>query len=1661
MAKPSFQQYLQGASQQGVASDISTLRDWYVEDFGEDASVWAGPSRDAYMSQARKMGIEDMESVEQDYEDQYSRGFWGEFWTGLKRGGAGLAASVGTGLEMLGAEETGEMVEDYWLRRQAINRRAPAAIADLWEDPTGAMTNIDYLAAGMGEIVPSLLPSIGTGAGLYRAGAGPLMSALGMGGVAGTLEALPEYREDIAEDDPEAMEKFYKNLLGVGALNMLPGGAMFSRMSPAAKVIGTGLTEGLTEWAEEPYMAAVGGEDVGEAFRRGANVFPFAAMMGAGGGMMAGQPQALDVPIPPSGTPIADIQDPRTNQWNIDWSQARPVQPAPTAPAEAPQESVGATQPVDKQVVEPAIERKARAKAAQENMLWEQQEAERAQRADVRTGIAENLTGVQAERDISGRPATPMEIAMADAADIKIEESVSDYAIENGVIYTPENKTYPIAPRGQWYGDADYKARGGEVVYMSPDEYISQVRSLKIDESSRDNINDLKTHITSGRNLDPLTIYDDGKEDGRHRAHAAKELGISKVPVLLFGGKGGKPVATEDLPETLKRQAGLADEDIVETDKIPEMLKPQSGIRETGGEYRANDEAQNKPQREGLIDDLTQTAELAEANTLLQSINSDLVDNGTYSPIGKAVNSPEELATLAQVWRDPRWETMRYVFVKDGIVVGHSGFSQRLPGQASLFNVDNQQGVNWLQEKMSNTGADGYWMLHNHPSGDPKPSMADLDSTSYLNEAVPGLKGHVVIDSNKYASIPADNVAQFEQHDKEFFKGKDPLFKVTGEKDLWAGHKVGNPNASSELAARLQHGDNFQVVAVNSKMMVSGIEEASGDIIEDMDALKRLIKGSAQKHGAGGGIFLMNVPTTANVAKWSAPLSAHGYIIDVINTAGESAASVGATVYGEGRKFGVKPGTFGVKVAEDTTEAQEKYAGNINVSKMRQPGTPGILQRAYTANVQKMEAERRGKVGWDKTEALAQDLGMTVEDLKKRRRGKAFSAEELDAARALTEQSAQKVIAAGRSGNREAVLKAMASHVEVQAKYSGAVAEAGRALQILRKQTMELKEVNRIASDIFRGDPDAAMEMILDFETVGQVSKFSRDVFNPTAGDVLLELWYNALLSGPQTHVVNMTSNSIVQGFMGIEDAVAAGLGSMRKTDRVYLRDVMARAVGMIHGGASAAKAAVKTYQTEQEKDIGTKYELDRRAIRAETFKLDPEVAAGKFVNWTGRKVRIPGRLLKAEDEFFKSIISQGMIAQLSTRMALAKGFKGKALADEINRLKANPTKEMEDYATDEARYGTFTRGLGPAGQSIQDFTAKVPAVKVIIPFVRVSVNIMKFAIERSPLAVIFKPVRNDLLGKNGKVARDRAASRIMVGSAIGALVTQYALQGLISGGGDEDKRAAKYEQGWQPYSIKINDKWYSYQRLEPFGMLFGVAADYVEISDKIDSGEADNIAGLIIGSIAKNITSKTWLRGLSDAIKVLDDPDRYGERWVQRLAGTAIPTGVAQIARTQDPALREARSMIDVLKSRIPGQRETLFPVRSPYTGEPIVREGGLGPDILSPVYTSTVKDNPVAKMAEELGVKVSKPQRKIMDIELSDAQYDKYSELTGRYVKNSLDMLVRNPGFNNMPAWARKEYMEKAVNRARKTARTEFVIRNPEITYQSTQEKLEQMRY
>ena len=93
---------------------------------------------------------------------------------------------------------------------------------------------------------------------------------------------------------------------------------------------------------------------------------------------------------------------------------------------------------------------------------------------------------------------------------------------------------YPLADRDDWTVAKHYEDHGGKLEHMSPKEFLDHTRHLDIDKATRASIDSFKSHIKAGHDMNPVQLLANGLEDGRHRATAAKELGVKSVPVVNF-----------------------------------------------------------------------------------------------------------------------------------------------------------------------------------------------------------------------------------------------------------------------------------------------------------------------------------------------------------------------------------------------------------------------------------------------------------------------------------------------------------------------------------------------------------------------------------------------------------------------------------------------------------------------------------------------------------------------------------------------------------------------------------------------------------------------------------------------------------------------------------------------------------------------------------------------------------------------------------------------------------------------------------------------------------------------------------------------------------------------------------------------------------------------
>jgi len=794
------------------------------------------------------------------------------------------------------------------------------------------------------------------------------------------------------------------------------------------------------------------------------------------------------------------------------------------------------------------------------------------------------------------------------------------------------------------------------------------------------------------------------------------------------------------------------------------------------------------------------------------------------------------------------------------------------------------------------------------------------------------------------------------------------------------------------------------------------------------------------------------------------------------------------------QKIGPAAESF-AKAAPDISE--RAYAGNINLSKYDQDDIKRIIAGTHDQFPQELQEARRGVHTWDDAEKEASKY--TLEDLLGRKLGQALNDTEIKNARSLLVASSENLktlrdkINAGAATDidKAEFLKAFNTHYAIEMQVAGAAAEAGRALAMFRQVATTTATTREMLEQLHIGQknmsPEKIAEMMVGMDSLHQMNTFVKQAKKASSFDMLLEAWINGLLSGPQTHLVNSLSNSLTALWQIPERFTAGVIGRILPGKQsIQEAEALHQIFGMMEGFKDGLKLFGKTIWTGEPSDYMNKIEvLERRAITAENVRstmagkllrkaapdaLEEGGFAARAVDLLGEGVRMPGRFLSAEDEFFRAVGYRMELNALAYRNAAAEGLSGDDMALRIRDIVNNPPESIRLQAVDMARYQTFTRSLGSAGSAFQGFINKVPALKLIVPFIRTPTNILKFGLERTPMAFFSKKILAEIHA--GGARRDMALARISLGSVIMGVTAYMAGQGMITGAGPSNPEMKKllYDQGWQPYSIKIGDKYYSYSRIEPTGMLLGLAADTAEIMGQIGDKEGEQLAIAAVMAISKNITSKTWLRGVSELVRTMDDPDRYGERYLANYVKSFVPGIAAQAERVMDPEMRACYSFIDEFKSRIPGFSDNLFPRRN-FWAEPIVLGAGEVMDFFNPIYTSKVKDSPISAELYRLEMPLPMPKHvqsfNGVGIELKPEEYDKFMVLmnkvpldsTGKALKASLNSLIKDPEYRKASEGYKKSQIRLKVEEAKDLAKRKLLEEVP--TLQTLVEYGQQQKY
>lgn len=727
------------------------------------------------------------------------------------------------------------------------------------------------------------------------------------------------------------------------------------------------------------------------------------------------------------------------------------------------------------------------------------------------------------------------------------------------------------------------------------------------------------------------------------------------------------------------------------------------------------------------------------------------------------------------------------------------------------------------------------------------------------------------------------------------------------------------------------------------------------------------------------------------------------------------------------------------------------------------------ISRVYATEI---DAAKGGVQPHHETARLAELVGGSVQDVAKlfsdvRGNGgiaaRARAAEQVMLAAADRVRTLAKAVKADGGGRQELQI-AINQAATIQAQVKGSKTEIARALNAMRMlksatDDVDFSSMNHLDSELIKKLSNA--------KTLRELNELARRSAVGRWYDYANEIWINGLLTNPVTHTANLASNAVKAMAVPAERGVAAGIGALRRAagqdvETVQAREMMATLHGLIQGSVDALKLPARTLAaagghvvrwdiqaardllTADYENFGSAYRAfaeGRSIIDGGPGKLEnpgllkrlqwdttdltgPRRVAVQFANLVGAVVRSPGNALQAGDELFKSIAYRQELYARATRAA-AEEFSPEHAEAIYANLVANPPESLSRASIDFAHYQTFTNKLGAYGGAFQTFVNKVPIMRIVFPFVRTPINILKDFTRYTPLPlvqVVRKSFRDEI-AKGGPEA-DIMLAKVALGTSAIAGVWDLAERGLVRGGGPAGPDTGELDNVGQ-YSIKLGDQWYGFNRLEPMGTLFGAVADLHDIVDKQYEANGDNahiedLFKLVLIATVKNATSKTWLSGLSSVADAAADPERYGDSYLRRLGASFVPfsAGMRDAVVATDPFARQVFTFSDQLRAGIPGLSEGLA-VRRDYLGRAVTNDGK---PWLSPIAVTHQSKDPVDLEMARLGFPVQMPDRHMDGVPLTATQYSRLLELRGTVggqnnnLHSTLSALLSDPRYASL---------------------------------------------
>lgn len=466
--------------------------------------------------------------------------------------------------------------------------------------------------------------------------------------------------------------------------------------------------------------------------------------------------------------------------------------------------------------------------------------------------------------------------------------------------------------------------------------------------------------------------------------------------------------------------------------------------------------------------------------------------------------------------------------------------------------------------------------------------------------------------------------------------------------------------------------------------------------------------------------------------------------------------------------------------------------------------------------------------------------------------------------------------------------------------------------------------------------------------------------------DKIAQVWKAGLLTGLKTQGLNIFSNASHFGMEIIKDVPAAAVdkaASLFTGKRYKTATVTGAFEGMKEGAINGKRYFMTGFD---ERNIGAK--LDYKKVNFGTGK-----AAKFFQGYTD----LVFRTLGTQDQIYYYSAAARSLMDQSLADGMNKGLRKADLKKHAEEMVQNPTEEMLQLSVYDAQTAVFQNktGLGDAARYIQKWApGGVPIGQFIIPFAQTPSAVAMQILRYSPAGAVGTIIKQARKGEFDQRAFSEAMGRSTIGLAplaIGYALAESGQVALDYPAGDERQIELDKAEGVQYNSVKVGDEWRNPIILGPGGNLVLLGAHLQTAMAKAGS-PSQAMSDAFFGTIS-SFSQQTFLTGFANFAAAIEDPKSEGQKYLQNITASFVPTIVSDVARSSDPSERQITATgpidgtVERIKNRVPKARQTLEPQVTVF-GEESGRRGNPLETMLDSSRPSEDRSNPMTSELRRL---------------------------------------------------------------------------------------------